>query len=59
MVFAGGISFTRADYTDEGSGGSLRTAEDFEAAMHGLTMYPEVRPALYWYLAESSADSFM
>ncbi|BDA47389.1 Kynurenine 3-monooxygenase [Coccomyxa sp. Obi] len=39
--YSGGISFTRADYTDEGSGGSLRTAEDFEAAMRGLTMYPE------------------
>lgn len=57
---AGGISFTRADYTDEGSGSSLRSAEDFEAAMRGLTMYPEVRPALFciqpWFSAIRSRE---
>ena len=39
---SGGISFTRADYTEEGSGGNFRTPEDFARAMSGLSMYPEV-----------------
>ena len=43
---AGGISFTRADDSEvgvgAGSGGNLRTAADFEAALSGLTMYPQV-----------------
>ena len=38
----GGISYTRADYTEEGSGGTFQTAEDYSRAMSGLTMYPEV-----------------
>ena len=38
----GGISYTRADYTEEGSGGVFKTADDFGRAMSGLTMYPEV-----------------
>ncbi len=46
---AGGLSFTRADASavgeGVGSGGSLRTAADFEAALSGLTMYPEVTRA--------------
>ena len=42
---AGGISFTRADYTEEGSGGNFKTADDYTKAMSGLTMYPEVRDA--------------
>ena len=46
---SGGISFTRADQTEKGSGGNLRTAADYARAMSGLSMYPEVgelRPIL-------------
>lgn len=42
MSSAGGLSFTRADESPEGSGASL-TQTDFEAAISSLTMYPEVR----------------
>ncbi|KAK9905507.1 hypothetical protein WJX75_001138 [Coccomyxa subellipsoidea] len=51
--YSGGISFTRADYTDKGSGSSLQTAEDFEAAMRSLTMYPE---AMRREMAEQFAE---
>lgn len=46
---SGGISFSRADQTEEGSGGNFQTAEDYIRAMSGLSMYPEVgdlRPIL-------------
>ena len=43
---AGGLSFTRADTSavgeGAGSGGGLRSAANFEAALRGLTMYPQV-----------------
>ena len=44
VVCPGGISYTRADYTEEGSGGTFETADDYSKAMSGLTMYPEVTP---------------
>ncbi|KAK9836175.1 hypothetical protein WJX81_006914 [Elliptochloris bilobata] len=55
-TYSGGVSFTRADESEVGvgvgSGGSLRTAADFEAALGGLTMYPqEMRAAIAEQLA--------
>ena len=42
-MVAGGLSFTRADESEEGSGGSLRTPEQFAAVLGSLSMYPEVQ----------------
>ena len=42
VICPGGISYTRGDYTEEGSGGMFKTADDYSRAMSGLTMYPEV-----------------
>ena len=42
VICTGGISYTRADYTEAGSGGMFKTADDYCRAMSGLTMYPEV-----------------
>ena len=49
-MFSGGISYTRADYTVEGSGGTFQTADDYSRAMSGLTMYPEVTMSLSYPL---------
>lgn len=43
MWCSGGISYTRDDYTEEGSGGGFKAADDYTRAMSSLTMYPEVR----------------
>ena len=50
VICPGGISYTRADYTEEGSGGMFKTADDYSRAMSGLKMYPEVT-ILVSYLA--------
>jgi hypothetical protein len=46
LIDAGGVSFTRADYSEEGSGGSLKTPEDYESVLNGLSMYPQVSRCL-------------
>ena len=42
IACTGGVSFTRADYSEEGSGGNLKSPEDYEAVLKELRIYPQV-----------------
>ncbi|KAK9830441.1 hypothetical protein WJX72_011767 [[Myrmecia] bisecta] len=39
--YSGGLGFTRADYSDAGSGGNFRSADDYAKVLRGIRALPE------------------
>jgi hypothetical protein len=45
-LFAGGISYVKAEGMEDQTGGYFKTLEDYVSALDTLEVYPEVRPTL-------------
>jgi hypothetical protein len=45
-LFAGGISYIKAEGMEDHTGGNFKTVEDYVSALDTLEVYPEVRPKL-------------